>query len=157
MAAISKDQPDAKANRQILEAMLPIVKGDINYEKLGYLDPARWQRNLKTYRDFGMIERHATFDEVVNGSDVPVMVDFWAPWCGPCKMVSPIIDNVAESLKGSAKVYKINVDENPQTAEKYGITGIPAALVFKGGRIADQMTGLRPQAVYESALTRKRF
>ncbi len=65
VAAVSKDQPDAKMNRQILDAMLPIVKGEVGFEKLGFLDPARWQRNLKTYYDFGMVDRYATFDEVV--------------------------------------------------------------------------------------------
>ena len=83
----------------------------------------------------------ATFDEDVLKSTVPVLVDFWAEWCGPCRMMTPTIDAVAEEYDGKAKVGKLNVDFNGQTAAKYQIRGIPALLVFKGGQVVDMRVG----------------
>ncbi len=96
----------------------------------------------------------ARFDQDVLKSDVPVLVDFWAPWCGPCKMVTPLIDAVAKKMAGKARVYKINIDENPDTTEKYGITAVPTAVVFRDGRVSHQIQGIRPQITYEQALVR---
>lgn len=83
----------------------------------------------------------ATFEDVVLKSEVPVLVDFWAEWCGPCRMMTPTIDAVAEEYDGKVKVGKLNVDHNGQTAAKYQIRGIPALLVFKGGQVVDQRVG----------------
>ena len=76
----------------------------------------------------------ATFEEDVLKSDVPVLLDFWAPWCGPCKMIAPILDEVATDLQGKVKVVKINIDENEQTPAKYSVRGIPTLMVFKDGK-----------------------
>ncbi len=84
------------------------------------------------------------FQEVLN-SDIPVLVDFWAPWCGPCQMMSPIIDKLAEEYEGKAKIGKVNVDEpsNQQLITKYGIQGIPAFKIFKGGKVVAEFVGAR--------------
>ncbi|MBY0508319.1 MAG: thioredoxin [Bryobacteraceae bacterium] len=83
----------------------------------------------------------ATFEQDVLQSQVPVLVDFWAEWCGPCRMMTPTIDAVAVEYDGKFKVGKLNVDFNQQTAAKYQIRGIPALLVFKGGKVVDQRVG----------------
>ena len=95
----------------------------------------------------------ATFENDVLKSDTPVLVDFWAPWCGPCQILGPIIDQLSEKLAGQAKVVKINVDENPQTAMKYGIRGIPTVMVFKNGQVAEQLVGVRPESAYLDAIS----
>ncbi len=92
------------------------------------------------------------FEENVLQSDQPVLVDFWAPWCGPCRMVGPIIENIAQKTAGKAKVYKLNVDENPVVASKFGITGIPTVLIFQNGKIKEQFIGVRTEEVYLNAL-----
>jgi thioredoxin 1 len=94
----------------------------------------------------------ATFRDDVLGSEIPVLVDFWAPWCGPCRMVGPIIEGIEEKTEGKAKVYKLNVDENPSTASRYGITGIPTVMVFKNGQVEKSLVGVQPEAAYLEAL-----
>ena len=94
----------------------------------------------------------ATFEQEVLKSEQPVLVDFWAPWCGPCRMVGPIIEDVSSKTEGKAKVFKMNVDENPATAYKFGISSIPTVIVFKNGQIANQMVGVQPEENYLEAL-----
>jgi thioredoxin 1 len=91
----------------------------------------------------------ATFEQEVLRSEQPVLVDFWAVWCGPCKAIAPIVDSVATAYAGKLKVAKVNVDENSATPSRFGIRGIPALLFFKGGKVADQVVGYVPQDVIE--------
>ena len=98
----------------------------------------------------GVLEvNDANFDQEVLQSEQPVMVDFWAVWCGPCKAIAPIVDGVAAAYAGKLKVAKVNVDQNGATPSRYGIRGIPALLFFKGGKVADQIVGYVPQDVIE--------
>ena len=91
----------------------------------------------------------ATFDQEVLKSEQPVLVDFWAVWCGPCKAIAPVVDGVAATYAGKLKVVKVNVDQNSATPSRFGIRGIPALLFFKGGKVADQIVGFVPQDVIE--------
>lgn len=93
----------------------------------------------------------SNFDEAIKG-DKPVLVDFWAEWCGPCKMIGPVVEELAGDYEGKAIVAKLNVDENPQVAGKYGIRSIPTLLVFKGGQIVDKQVGAVPQSVLAQKL-----
>jgi thioredoxin 1 len=85
----------------------------------------------------------ATFDEEVLKSDIPVLVDFWAPWCGPCKSMLPIIEEVAKGYDGKVKVVKVNVDENSETPQKHGVMSIPSFFIFKGGEVAGNFVGVK--------------
>jgi thioredoxin 1 len=91
--------------------------------------------NVLTFTD-------ANFQTEVLSSQQPVLVDFWAPWCGPCKMIAPTIDTVATEYTGKVRVGKLNTDDNPQTATSYGISAIPTVLLFKGGQIVDKFVGV---------------
>lgn len=87
-----------------------------------------------------------SFQADVKDNDLPVLVDFWAPWCGPCRMVAPIVDELSEEYDGRVAFYKLNTDENPGIATEYGIRSIPTLLVFKGGEVAGQIVGFRPKS-----------
>ena len=94
----------------------------------------------------------ASFENEVINSEVPVLVDFWAPWCGPCRAVAPIVEEISEAYEGQIKVGKLNVDENPSTTMKFGIRSIPTLLVFKGGEAVEQIIGAVPKGEIERAL-----
>ena len=98
-----------------------------------------------------LILTDANFDEVIN-SGKPVLVDFWAEWCGPCKMIGPVVEELAGDYDGKAVVAKLNVDENPQTTAKFGVRSIPTLLVFKGGQIVDKQVGAVPKSVLNQKL-----
>lgn len=94
----------------------------------------------------------SSFQQDVLQADVPVLVDFWAEWCGPCRMLAPTVAALAKDYNGKIRVAKLNVDENNQTAEQYGIRGIPTLLLFKGGQVKEQLVGNQPRDSIEKAL-----
>ena len=95
-----------------------------------------------------------TFEEEVEKSSLPVLVDCWAPWCGPCRMLAPTIDQLAEEQDGVVKVAKLNVDESPKTAQKFGIMSIPTMLIVKDGEVVDRLVGVQPKATIEQRLAK---
>jgi thioredoxin 1 len=99
-----------------------------------------------------VVLQDSTFETEVLKSDVPVLVDFWAVWCGPCKAIAPTVDDLAKQYKGKVKVAKMDVDEHQQVPQQYGIRSIPTLLVFKGGRVVDTIVGAVPKAKLEESL-----
>jgi len=96
----------------------------------------------------------ANFESEVLKSEKPVLVDFWAEWCGPCRMISPIVEEIAREYDGTLKVGKIDVDANPQVSMQFGIRSIPTLLIFKGGRVVDQVIGAVPKRVLTEKLSK---
>jgi thioredoxin 1 len=94
----------------------------------------------------------STFKQEVLDNEVPVLVDFWAPWCGPCRMVAPIVDEIATQYDGKIKVVKVNTDENPSVASQYGIRSIPTLMIFKGGQRVDMVVGAVPKSTLATTL-----
>lgn len=94
----------------------------------------------------------ATFEEAVLKADTPVLIDFWATWCAPCKAIAPTLEELAKDYDGKIKVVKMNVDDNPSTPGKYGVRGIPTLILFKGGEIVDQLVGAIPKAQIKDLL-----
>jgi thioredoxin 1 len=92
----------------------------------------------------------ATFDAEVKNSDIPVVVDFWAEWCGPCKQIGPALEELSAELEGKVKIAKVDVDQNPTTAAQMGVRGIPALFVFKDGQPVANLAGARPKAALQS-------
>lgn len=93
-----------------------------------------------------------SFEEDVLNSDKPVLVDFWAEWCGPCRMVGPVVEELAGEYEGKAKIGKVDVDSNPEISTKYGIRSIPSLLIFKNGEVVDQIVGAVPKAQLKKQL-----
>ena len=86
------------------------------------------------------------FDEKINNSQLPILVDFWAEWCGPCKQIGPILEEISQEKKDTLKIIKLNIDENPETPQKYGVRGIPTLMLFKEGKLIDTKVGSLPKS-----------
>ncbi len=92
------------------------------------------------------------FQNEVIQSNVPVLVDFWAPWCGPCRMIAPVVEELAKENQGSFKIGKVNIDDNPSVATSFDVTSIPTLMIFKGGQVVDRFVGVQPKSRLQQAI-----
>src|SRR5690606_27750453 len=111
-----------------------------------------FEKNKGTKMQYTIEGTDYNFDQEVLNADVPVMVDFWAPWCGPCRMIAPVVEEIAKEYQGKLKVVKVNTDENQQVAVKYGIRSIPTIGLFKNGEVVDAIIGAVPKQMIEGKI-----
>jgi thioredoxin 2 len=112
----------------------------------------RCKRPISVFLRQPIAVTEASFAREVEGSPIPVLVDFWAPWCGPCRIVAPVVEKLAADRAGQLKVAKVNIDENPRLAARFGIRSIPTLALFRGGALVDQIQGAVPRAVLDQRL-----
>jgi len=130
--------------------LLKSLFGKKEEEGMVATDPA--ERPLSTSEAEPVHVTDESFAELVLGAELPVMVDFWAPWCGPCRMVAPIVEELAQAYDGRVLMAKMNTDENPQTPSRYGIMGIPTLILFRDGEEMDRVVGFVPRKALEERL-----
>ena len=94
----------------------------------------------------------SNFSEEVSSSSIPVLVDFWAPWCGPCRQIAPMIEELSQENAGSVKIGKVNIDDNPSAAQQFGVSSIPTLMLFKGGEVVERFVGVQPKSRLQEAL-----
>jgi thioredoxin 1 len=126
------------------------------FQYIGYRTPQAFIRIIKLGDNLMINEpvhvTDAAFENTVLKSDLPVIVDFWAPWCGPCRMVAPTLDKLAKELSGKILIAKINTDENPEWAQRYGVQGIPTMLLVSGGKIVHRQVGALPEKMLREVI-----
>ncbi|MDD6180564.1 MAG: thioredoxin [Desulfovibrionaceae bacterium] len=118
-------------------------------------DARRFPRRQRRRKTMAAEITDATFDSVISGAGQAVLVDFWAPWCGPCRALGPVIEELAKEYEGKVQVVKMNVDENPSTPARFGIRAIPTLILFKNGEVVEQITGAVAKSALQDMLAQK--